>query len=133
MLAKTYRFVAQNNTGVALASTDSITITAIRKSFSTTGFGFETAQSTELSGGSLLASAAFLVGATIDNSATGWEFGDFVVSATITTATPTGTVSIWYQVSTDGGTTWAINGLGIPMVSLGFTATGTQTTNFSIE
>ena len=133
MLGKTYRFVAQNNTGVALAATDSITITAIRKSFSSTGFGFETAQSTELSGGASLPSASFLVGATIDNSTTGWEFGDFTVSATITTATPTGTVNFWYQTSSDGGATWANNGLGVPVASLGFTATGTQTTNFSIE
>ncbi|MEO7481094.1 MAG: hypothetical protein ABIT70_10830 [Sulfuriferula sp.] len=136
MFGKTYRFVVQNSTGVALAATDSIVITGIRKNFSSSGvltFEVVSPASTVVTGGASLASAGFLLGATQDNTAAGtqWLEGDFHITASINTATPNGNLNIYYQTSEDGGATWPDNGRGILVGSLAFTAVGTENDGFS--
>ncbi len=136
MLPKTYRLQVVNNTGVALAASDSITITAVRKNVSpsTALAVYEASAATLITGGASLASGAALNGATQDNTAagTGWFEGDCYLTGTISTATPAGNLDVYLQFSPDGGTTWPAQGTGELVGLLYFTAVGTMTTDFSI-
>lgn len=132
MLATTYRIQAVNNTGVAFAAADTIIIKAKRWNIDSTGKRYaETAEAllTAAGAGNSLASGGIVNTNTQDNTAasTFWFGGEFTLQATISTATPSGTVDFYMQASTDGGTSWPDNGTGELIRSLPFTATGTLT------
>lgn len=135
MLGKTYRFVVKNATGVALGASDSITVNGVRWNFDSSGArNAEASEASLLSGGGSLANNDYLAGSTQDNTAAGtqWFGGEFEFEATISTATPNGLVELYYQTSTDGGTTWPDNGKGELIASLSFTATGTKRDSFQL-
>ena len=129
MLGATYRIVAQNSTGVALAAGDTITIKA--KRWKLTSAGARSAEATEATltaagAGNSLASAGFVLGTTQDNSTDGYFGVELKLSVTISTATPNGYVNFYMQTSTDGGTTWPDSGAGELLKSIAFTAVGTK-------
>jgi hypothetical protein len=135
MLGKTYRFVAKNATGVALGAGDSITLNCTRWNFDSNGArNAEESEASLMSGGGSLANNGYLVGSTQDNTAPGtkWFGGEFEFEATISTATPNGNIELYYQTSTDGGTTWPDNGNGELIAILNFTATGTKRDSFQL-
>lgn len=127
MLPPYYRIQVVNNTGVALAAGDSITVTAVRAKLDTTGaYAKESTAGTLVSGGASLGSGSALNGTAQDNSTNGWFEGQLAIAATVSTATPNGTLDFYMQESNDTGTTWPDNGTGELIASLPFTATGTQ-------
>lgn len=125
-LAATYRFVAHNTTGVAIADGD-ITLTARRWRWTNGAKEFEANEATlyqmDEAGG--LADGAFDQGDPIDNAADAFEGGDFLASATVG-GTPNGDLILYYQISTDGGLTWPDDGAGVPIARFHFSAAGTQ-------
>lgn len=140
MLPPTIRFQAINNTGVAFGASDTLSFTGkfIYETLST-GVLSAAAQSTPLpsTSGNSLASGGVVNSSTIDATNLGGggagttlalQF-DGILSASISTATPNGTVDLYMQASPDGGTTWPDNGKGILVKSIKFTATGSQAHN----
>jgi len=76
---------------------------------------------------------------TQDNSAAAdlWTGLVGVLDANITTATPDGNVELWFQASTDGGTTWpnhrgTLEGNCRLLTAINFTATGQKISNWSL-
>lgn len=137
MLGKTWRLVALNNTGVAMAATDTVVANITRWNISSTGA--RNAETTAVNlfaatAGNSLANGAYVAGSTQDNTAAGtfWFGGELDLRVTVSTATPAGLVSFFYQTSSDGGTTWPDNGKGELVEAVNFTVAGTQKTNFSI-
>jgi hypothetical protein len=109
MLPRNYRITALNDTG---ASVD-ITVTARRWKFGTGGAAeYEAAEATLLTA-SAVADAALATGTAQDNSADGYIGASLHVA---TTGTGTANVvTIFLEVSTDGGVTWPTAGDGIPV------------------
>lgn len=135
MITSTWRLICYNATGVALAATDSITITGTLSSVSSTGALSETTNTSLVSGGASLASAGTLVGST-ENATPGTAWlveGDLTASATISTATPAGPINFYVQFSQDGGVTWPATAQGGLFIgSLNFTAVGTVNANIKL-
>ncbi len=133
MLAATIRFHVQNSTGVALAATDTISVTGKFTQITTaTGVMAVNAQITPIpsTSGNSLASGGFYSGSAIDTTTTGTTLfleGHFLGSASISTATPAGNINIFIQESPDGGTTWPANGVGTLVGVIAFSAVGTIT------
>jgi len=111
MLQVTYRFAVKNATGSAFGAGDSLTITAKRWKFNSSGAFIPEAFEATVFNVSVasLANNTWVNGATIDNSTDGYLGGEFVITPSIT---PAGNVEIWMQYSTDGGTTWNTDGKG---------------------
>lgn len=111
MLQTTYRFAVKNATGSALGAGDTLTITAKRWKFNSSGALTPEASEATVFNASVasLANNAWVTGATIDNSTDGYLGGEFVITPSIT---PAGNVEVWMHYSTDGGTTWNSNGYG---------------------
>jgi hypothetical protein len=109
MLPRNYRLAALNDTG---ASVD-ITVTARRWRFGSGGAAlYEAAEATLLTA-SALADAALATGTAQDNSADGYVGASLHVATT--GAGTGGVVTVFLEVSTDGGTTWPTAGEGIPV------------------
>lgn len=124
-LGRHYRFVAYNNTGVALAA-GAIAIRARRWNFNTSAQqAWEPAEVALDANAATVGTAAYWTGATINNSVP-YVGGDFTFVVTVA-GTPAGTVTVYLQRSTDGGTTWPDNGRGTVLRTFGFAAAGTQT------
>jgi hypothetical protein len=124
MLPSEWRITVQNATGVALAATDTIEVTFNGYSFSSTGvltFGVSTIVVPAADGNSL-ASGAYISG----TAQTGNTFlgGTISVTATISTATPAGTVNVFLD-KYDATLGWPAAGLGEVLPGLTFTAVGT--------
>lgn len=137
MLAKHWRLVAKNATGVAMAATDTITVTTRRWKIGADGSRVAESPDAALfatTAGNSLANGAFALGTEQGNAAAGtfWFGADLVFAATVTTATPAGNIELYYQISTDDGATWPDNGLGEHIATLNFTATGTKRTSLGI-
>ena len=136
MLQKTYRFSYKNATGVAFGATDDVVIKARRWNFNSSGaFTPESAEAilTTAGAGNSLANNGWINCITQDNTTVGWFGGEFLVTATVSTATPNGNVEIWMDFSTDGGTTWNDNGSSRFITALKFTVTGTQHKSFELD
>lgn len=134
-LGRNYRLVARNKTGVALAGGDSITITGRRWKAGTSGaIEWEASEATLLSGGASLSIDAFLAGTSQDNSSNAYYGGEFKIEATVSTATPNGSIEVWLEKETDGGTfeTPSANYDYQFVAALNFTATGTKRAYFDI-
>lgn len=131
MIGKTYRLVAFNNTGVAMAATDTVVANITRWKIDSTGARSAEATAVNLfasTAGNSLANGAYVAGNIQDNTAAGtfWFGGELDLRASVNTATPAGSVSFFYQTSSDGGTTWPDNGKGELLSSINFAAVGTQ-------
>ncbi len=138
MIFSIWRIVAVNNTGVALAAGDSVSVNArIGQAALSNGAGSApTTMTPILTGGASLAAGATLAGST-QNPTPGTNFvmgGDLHASASISTATPNGTIDFYLQFYDDSGAgVWPTAGAsGIWIGSLSFTATGTQEVDFSL-
>ena len=122
MLGSNYRLQAFNNTGAA------VTITIKSKSVKFAGDGSLTfsTETTDLSATSV-SSAAYQNGGAVDNSA-----NKYLALQMSWTAAPgasvTGTVSLFIQRSTDGGTTWPTNGAGRLLSAINFVGSSTSVT-----
>ena len=126
MLGTTYRFTAVNNTGVTFGAGDSVTIKT--KRWNVDSSGVRVAESAEATVASAIlssvASGSSASGSTQDNTAAGtkWFGGDFSIDILMNTGSPSGSVDIYYDISTDGGTTWPDAGKGELVASVSITA-----------
>jgi hypothetical protein len=131
MLGPTYRFLVKNATGQTLAS-GAVTIKAIREKFASDGsLTLEGTEATVFSLGSTLATGAFAVGTTQDNTTNKYLGGTFTYTITAP-ASAAGDVTIWLQHSTNGGTNFPDNGKGIQVASETFTTSGTVNGEFRL-
>lgn len=127
MLGHTYRFQAKNETGVSV----DVTVKGRRYKFASDGSLSFDAESTEASAAGI-ANGAVGNGATRDNSSDKWLGGKFVAAAVAASGSPSGNVTIYFQRSTDGGTTWPDDEEGVQVATIPFTATGTKRHDFSL-
>ena len=101
MLGRNYRFAVTNSTGVTVGAT----VQARRFKFATDGsLSFEATETEVFNDASILTTATD-VGSAIDNSTDKYMGGDFELVVT-PSASASGTVALYIQHSTDGGTTW---------------------------
>lgn len=108
MIGKTFRFVVDNRTGVALAS-GGVVVKYRRWKFDSSGVLTYEASEQSATIGASLASNTTATGSTITNDASG-EFYlgmDLRFEYTGLASSGSGSVFVYLQVSTDGGTTWA--------------------------
>jgi len=104
-LPRQWRIQVYNDTGVA--SGGNIEVTARYTKTDSSGLLIFDAET-------VLRAAATLAINTADESSTQdnetgaeeWTGIDGIIDANITTATPDGNIELWFQASTDGGTTW---------------------------
>lgn len=75
--------------------------------------------------GSTVTNGSYFSGTTQDNSTSAYLGGTFKFSVTAPTSA-SGTVTVYLQQSTDGGTTWPDNGGGQVVKVFAFTTSGTQ-------
>jgi hypothetical protein len=131
-LGRNYRFHVANAVGQTIAAA-AITLTARRWYYSSTGVQTWEASQASLYSNASVANGGFDSSSGIDNSAvTPAPFlgAEFIYSVTVP-ASSSGTVSLYLQRSTDGGTTWPDNGTGTLLWTNAFTATGTQVRSFT--
>lgn len=128
-LGQHFRFVVENLTTQTLAA-NACRVRTRRWRWGTDGqIVQESTEAEILNNGGTLANLAFFAGATQTNTgATPWVGGDFYWEVTAPAAV-NGPVNLYYQESTDGGTTWPDNGRGRLVGTMMFTATGTQRDN----
>ena len=136
MISSQWRIVAVNNTGVGFGASDSITVNgAITTAVAGGTLTIPSSYSALLTGGASLANGATLPGSS-QNGTPGTNVvvsGDLHASATISTATPSGTVDFYVQFYDTVAAAWPTAGAsGIWIGSLAFTATGTQEADFSL-
>ncbi len=136
MISSEWRIVAVNNTGVAFGASDSITVNgAITTAVAGGTLTIPSSYSALLTGGASLANGATLPGSS-QNATPGTNVvvsGDLRASATVSTATPSGTVDFYVQFYDTVAAAWPTAGAnGIWIGSLAFTATGTQEADFSL-
>lgn len=128
MLGHTYRYQVYNGTGVSVTCT----VKHRRWKFGTDGSITDAAEATPINAVSV-GTLAYSNSATIDNSS------DKYMGAAITVtfapgASATGTVMLFLQRSTDGGTTWPSDGLGEPVGAHAFSSSsGSVNRAMSIE
>jgi hypothetical protein len=125
MLGSQWQIQVQNNTGVALAATDTIEISGQTWTVGSGGlaYGASTVIMPATTGNSL-ASGAFKDGtAQTGNTAFGFKG---IINATISTATPAGNLNFFYQ-EYDATLGWPGNGEGELIGVMVCTAVGTQT------
>ena len=106
MLGHTYRYQVYNGTGVSVT----VTVKHRRWKFDADGSIINAAEATPISAASV-GTLAYSNSATIDNS-TDKHLGADILATFAPGASATGTVSLFIQRSTDGGTTWPSDGLG---------------------
>lgn len=131
VLGPTYRFTLRNQTGQTIATNSLFVRTKRYNRNSSNALVFEGSEATILSSGSTLANDAYLTGTTQDNTTLKWEGGSFSLTVTAP-ASANGNVTLYFERSTDGGSTWDTNGLGQITAVLNFTTSGTKTKTFSL-
>ena len=121
-LGEHYRWQVYNGTGV------SVTCTVKEEAFKygTDGALNFTAEATQINGVSV-ATVSYSNSITINNS-TAKNLGAFVTFTAAPGASATGTVALFLQRSTDGGTTWPSDGLGAQVAGITFSASSTSRT-----
>lgn len=121
-LGEHYRWQVYNGTGV------SVTCTVKEEAFKygTDGALNFTAEATQINGVSV-ATVSYSNSITINNS-TAKNLGAFVTFTAAPGASATGTVALFLQRSTDGGTTWPSDGLGVQVAGINFSASSTSRT-----
>jgi hypothetical protein len=121
-LGEHYRWQVYNGTGV------SVTCTVKDEPFKYASDGALTftAEATQINAVSV-GTLAYSNSSTINNG-TAKNLGAFVTFTAAPGASATGTVSLFLQRSTDGGTTWPSNGLGQFVAGITFAASSTSQT-----
>lgn len=123
MLGHQYRYVAFNNTGVSV----NVTIKERPWKFASDGTRDDAAEVVHLSASSLGA-AAYGPASAVNNSTTKY-LGAHLLFTVAPSASATGTVALYVQHSTDGGTTWPSNGQGRLISVNTFAASATAVTS----
>jgi hypothetical protein len=121
-LGEHYRYQVYNGTGV------SVTCTVKHEPFKYASDGALsfTAEATQINAVSV-GTLAYSNSSTINNG-TAKNLGAHVTFTAAPGASATGTVSLFLQRSTDGGTTWPSNGLGTQVAGITFSASSTSQT-----
>lgn len=122
VLGEHYRWQVYNGTGV------SVTCTVKEESFKygTDGSLTFSAESTRINAVSV-STVSYSNSATVDNS-TNKYLGANITFTAAPGASATGTVALYIQRSTDGGTTWPSDGLGHFVAGITFSASSTSRT-----
>lgn len=118
-LAQHYRLQVYNGTGVSVTCT----VTSDQWKFDSNGAMTFAAETTPISSASVSA-GAYSNSSTIDNSSNLYLGANFTVNFA-PSASATGTVALYVQESTDGGTTWPDNGQGLFVCGVAFSASST--------
>lgn len=140
-LPQDWRFGIFNQTGITISNfpNSGPTVVGRRVRYDSMGaLSYETAHVSffsisSLSGGVNIGNNSYVPGSSFSNVTGGWLGGDFVFSAG-TVSNASGNVTLYLELSTDGGSTWTIpasaNGPGGGMVVavLGFASTTTAST-----
>ena len=123
ILGANYRWQVYNGTGV------SVTCTVKEKPYKYASDGSLSlgSESTQISAVSV-STLAYSNSSGIDNSTTAKNLGSYLTFTAAPGASATGTVTLFLQRSTDGGTTWPDNGLGQWVGSISFSASSTSQT-----
>lgn len=130
-LAHAYRFTVFNGTGQTIAA-NAVRVKSRRWKFSSTGsLVYEGSEVELLNNGSMISNSNYSSSSTIDNSSDLYIGGDFSFHVTAPSSA-NGDVLLYYDRSTDGGSTWNSNGLGTLVCVLNFTTSGTKIKSFSI-
>jgi hypothetical protein len=122
MLGVRYRYQAYNGTGVSVT----VTVKDITFKFASDGsltFSSETAHISAVS----VSTVSYSNATSVDNS-TNKYLGSDITWTAAPGSSATGTVSIYLQRSTDGGTTWPSDGRGEQISSIAFAASSTSVT-----
>lgn len=122
MLGRNYRFQALNGAG----SSVDVTVKARRWKFASDGSRTDDTEATPMSA-QTVGAGAYGNSSGIDNSSDKWLGADLVVTFA-PSASITGTVTLYLQHSTDGGSTWPSDGLGLQLGSHTFNASASSVT-----
>ena len=141
-LPETFRMAVFNSTGITISNSAGEklpTVSGRRVRFDSTGtLSYEAAVFTFLSAsvhsaGVNIGNNSYVVGSTLSNTLSNWLGGEFLFSAG-TLSNASGNVTLYLEVSPDGGATWpspaSANGAGGGMVVavIGFASTATAST-----
>jgi hypothetical protein len=130
-LALTYRFTVLNGTGQTLAA-GAVKVKARRWKFTSAGaLSYEGSETSIYSNAGTITNGSYDSSSSVDNSSNLFVGGDFYFEVTAP-ASSSGEVTLYYERSTDGGTTWATSGLGTIVSVLNFTTAGTKGKGFSL-
>ena len=121
-LGEHYRWQVYNGTGV------SVTCTVKDEPFKYASDGSQsiTAEATQINAVSV-ATVSYSNSSAINNS-TAKNLGAYVTFTAAPSASATGTVALFLQRSTDGGTTWPSDGLGVQVAGINFSASSASRT-----
>lgn len=128
MFGHTYRYQVYNGTGVSVT----VTVKDRKWKFASDGSITNAAEATQFSSVSV-STVSYSNGSTVDNSADK-NIGADLLATFAPGASATGTVALFIQRSTDGGTTWPSDGLGEFVGAHTFAASATSITkNLSVD
>ena len=131
-LAPTYRWTVLNSCGQTLAANASKVHQRRSKMTSANALSYESAVDTVTINTGTLANATYASLASAESNTTDlFQGGDFIFEVTAP-ASANGNVSLFYELSTDGGTTWPSNGLGALVAVLNFTTSGQKFASFEL-
>ena len=131
VLPATYRFKVLNALGQTI-SAGNVTVKGKRFKIASDGsISYEGSEASLLSNAGTLATATYLASSAIDNTSDKYVGGDFTFKV-VAPASSSGPVTLYFERSTDGGTTWDDDGNGIPVARLDFTTSGTKVVTFSL-
>lgn len=122
MLGHQYRYIAFNNTGVSV----NVTVKERPWKFASDGTRDDGAEVAHLTA-SAVAAAAYGPGSAVNNSTTKY-LGAHLLFTAAPGASATGSVALFVQHSTDGGTTWPSNGQGRLISQVSFAASAAALT-----
>ena len=122
MLGHTYRYHVYNGTGVSVTCT----VKARAMKFASDGSRTDDSEATHINAVSV-GTGAYSSSSTVDNSTAKQLFADVQFTAA-PGASATGTVALYLQRSTDGGTTWPANGQGQQIAAVTFASSSTSVT-----
>lgn len=128
MLGHYYRYQVYNGTGVSVT----VTVKDRKWKFDTDGSLINAAEATQFSAVSV-STVSYSNGSGVDNS-TDEYIGADILATFAPGASATGTVTLFLQHSTDGGTTWPSDGLGEFVGAHTFAASATSISkNMSVD
>jgi beta-lactam-binding protein with PASTA domain len=130
MLAKRYRFKLLNATGQTITAA-SATISRIGWKFDSSGGVVYESSATSVYSNASVNNNNYDAGSAVDNSSSLYVGGIFVFTLTAPTSS-NGDVTIYLEVSNDGGTTWQSDGLGMPVCVITATAATTYSKSFAL-
>ncbi len=130
MLAPHYRLTLLNSTGQTLAANVS-SVKGLRYKWTNGTKEYESSEATLLDINSTVTTGTYFNGTSIDNTTTKWD-GGHLTATIVAPASSNGDVVIFYETSSDGGTTWPDAGQGVPIARVNFTTSGTKRVNMEL-